>query len=81
MRKSFNDFYHPSGDWLIQFQNKEIELQFQIGSKLYPEYLIRSIQEAFTQLVKCLGINNSAFHGVDILPLVSITQIYHWNRY
>ncbi len=69
VRKGFNDFYHPSGDWAIQYQDKEIEFQIQIGSKLYPEYPIRSIQEAFTQLVKCLGINNSAFHGVDILPL------------
>ena len=41
----------------------------QIGSKQFPEYPIRSTQEAFSQLVKCLGINNSAFHGVDILPL------------
>ena len=69
MRKDFNDFYHPSGDWQNQFQDKEIEFQIQIGSKLYPEYPIRSVQEAFTQLVKCLGINNSAFHGVDIYPL------------
>ena len=30
---------------------------------------IRSVQEAFSQLAKCLGINNSAFHGVDIIPL------------
>ena len=30
---------------------------------------IRSAQEAFSQLVKCLGINNSAFHGVDINSL------------
>ena len=66
-RKSFNDFYHPSGDYLVQRQDKEIEFQIQIGSKLYPEYPIRSVQEAFTQLTKCLGINNSAFHGVDII--------------
>jgi hypothetical protein len=69
VRKGFNDFYHPSGDFTTQLQDKEIEFQIQIGSKLYPEYPIRSIQEAFTQLVKCLGINNSAFHGVDIYPL------------
>ena len=36
---------------------------------MFPEYPIRSVQEAFTQLVKCLGINNSAFHGVDVYPL------------
>ena len=69
VRKTFNDFYHPSGDYLTQYQDKEIEFQIQIGSKLYPEYPIRSVQEAFTQLMKCLGINNSAFHGVDIYPL------------
>ena len=68
-RKSFNDFYHPSGDWFEIFQDKEIEIQVQIGSKQFPEYPIRSTQEAFSQLAKCLGINNSAFHGVDILPL------------
>jgi len=68
-RKDFNDFYHPSGDWLEQFQDKELEIQIQLGSKMFPEYPIRSCQEAFTQLIKCLGIQNSAFHGVDILPL------------
>ena len=66
-RKSFNDFYHPSGDFLQQLPDKEIEFQIQIGSKLYPEYPIRSVQEAFTQLAKCLGVNNSAFHGVDMI--------------
>ena len=66
-RKSFNDFYHPSGDYLVQRQDKEIEFQIQIGSKMYPEMPIRSVQEAFSQLTKCLGINNSAFHGEDII--------------
>jgi hypothetical protein len=69
MRKTFNDFFHPSGDYTTQTQDKEIEFQIQIGSKLYPENSIRSVQEAFSQLAKCLGINNSAFHGVDIIPL------------
>jgi hypothetical protein len=69
MRKNFNDFFHPSGDYTTQTQDKEIEFQIQIGSKLYPENSIRSVQEAFSQLAKCLGINNSAFHGVDIIPL------------
>ena len=67
LEKSFNDFYRPSGDFLTQMQDKEIEFQIQIGSKMYPEYPIRSVQEAFTQLVKCLGIKNSAFHGVDMI--------------
>ena len=74
-RKSFNDFYHPSGDYIIQRQDKEIEFQIQIGSKMYPEYPIRSVQEAFSQLVKCLGINNSAFHGVDMIAQEYISHI------
>ena len=69
LRKDWNDFYHPSGNYAYQTQDKEMEFQIQIGSKMYPEYPIRSIQEAFSQLVKCLGINNSAFHGVELIPL------------
>ena len=53
-----------------------MEFQIQIGSKMYPEYPIRSVQEAFTQLVKCLGINNSAFHGVD-----TIAQEYRSHKF
>ena len=34
---------------------------------MYPEMPIRSVQEAFSQLTKCLGINNSAFHAVNII--------------
>jgi len=68
-RKSFNDFYHPSGDFYEIFDDQELEIHVQIGSKMYPEYPIKCTQEAFYQLTKCLGINNSAFHGVDILPL------------
>ena len=33
-RKSFSDFYHPSGDYLVQRQDKEMEFQIQIGSKM-----------------------------------------------
>ena len=75
-RKTFIDFYHPSGDYLVQRQDKEMEFQIQIGSKLYPEYPIRSVQEAFSQLAKCLGMNNSAFHGVDI-----ISQAYRSHKF
>ena len=47
---------------------KEIELQVQIGSKMYPEMPIRSTAEAFSQLTKCLGIQSSPFHSLDIDP-------------
>ena len=68
-RKTWNDFYHPSGDWQEHFQDKDLEIQIQIGSKMYPENPVKSIAEAFTQLAKCIGINNSAFYGINILPM------------
>ena len=43
-----------------------MEFQVQIGSKMYPEIPIRANAEAFSQLVKCLGVHNSAFRGVAI---------------
>jgi hypothetical protein len=69
VKKAFNNFYHPSGEWILQQQDKEIEWQIQLGSKMYPEMPVRSLQESFCQLLKCLGINNSAFHAVDIVPI------------
>ena len=62
--KEFNNFWHPmlgSPD-----SDKEMEFQVQIGSKMFPEIPIRTTAEAFSQLVKCLGVHNSAFHGVAI---------------
>ena len=64
--KEFNNFWSAllgSPD-----QDKEMEFQVQIGSKMYPEIPIRANAEAFSQLVKCLGVHNSAFHGVAITP-------------
>ena len=45
---------------------KEIELHVQIGSKLFPEYPIRSASETFSQLRKTMGIHQSPFHSLDI---------------
>ena len=45
---------------------KEVELHVQIGSKLYPEYPIRSASETFSQLRKTMGIHQSPFHSLDI---------------
>ena len=67
--KEFNHFWHPmgvaptNGDYDA---GKEVEFQVQIGSKLYPEMPIRSSAESFSQLSKCLGIQNSPFHSLDI---------------
>ena len=46
--------------------NQEMELQLQIGSKMFPEYPVRSLQEAYYQLRKCFGLHNSTWHSMDI---------------
>jgi len=65
--KSFNNFWHPmkilSGTY---DSTKELDIQVQIGSKLYPEYPIRSTAEAFSQLRKTMGIHQSPFHSLDL---------------
>jgi hypothetical protein len=45
-----NYFWHPMGE--DYSYNSELQLQIQIGSKLFPEYPIRSISETFYQLHK-----------------------------
>ena len=77
--KEFNNFWNPmavkpanaqgvtppGGDY---DSGKEMELQVQIGSKLFPEYPMRSVSEQFGQLKKALGVHHSAFHSLDITP-------------
>ena len=71
-RKSWNDFFSPA--WVnnmtcLKHDNKdEVEVQVQIGSKLFPEYPIRSYSEAYYQLRKALGIQSSKMHNFDISP-------------
>ena len=70
-RKSWNDFYSPmhsnSGGAEDQYdENGEFEMQLQIGSKLFPEYPIRSHAEAYYQLRKTLGHASSSIHNFDI---------------
>ena len=70
--KEFNNFWHPmssasaSGTYDM---GKEVELHVQIGSKLYPEYPIRSASESFSQLRKTMGIHQSPFHSLDVTGL------------
>ena len=69
--KEWNDFYSPMYDYAKvadnQFNsNGEFEAQLQLGSKLYPEYPIRSHAEAFYQLRKTLGVQSSSLHNFDI---------------
>ena len=70
--KEWNTFYSPmkayadNGD-LNQFNsNGEFEYQLQVGSKLFPEFPIRSHAEGYYQLRKCLGVQSSAVHNFDI---------------
>jgi hypothetical protein len=68
-KKWWNDFFHPmcysTGGYAVGL---ELEAQLQVGSKLYPTYPIRSCQEAFYSLRKCMGIEASNFHSMDITP-------------
>ena len=43
----------------------EMEYQIQIGSKMFPEYPVRSINQAFYELKKALGIASSSFHSIS----------------
>ena len=45
--------------------NKELEFQVQIGSKMIPEYPIRSLSETYSQLKKALGIHSSPWHSIS----------------
>ena len=70
-RKQWNDFYSPmhsySGNNDDQYDvNGEFEMQLQLGSKLYPEYPVRSHNEMYYQLRKCLGHQSSSLHSFDI---------------
>ena len=72
-RKSWNTFHSPMrSDNIVTTTGVnhraggEFEYQLQIGSKLFPEYPIRSHNEAFYQLAKTLGVQASAVHNFDI---------------
>lgn len=78
-RKSWNEFYSPGSISNYAFYmpqaSDEFEFQVQIGSKLFPEYPIRSHAEAYYQLRKTLGVQSSKVHSFDISP-----QEYRDNR-
>ena len=69
--KEWFNFLHPMDNAtnLLYDKGYEIEYQIQIGSKLFPEYPVRSLSESYAQLKKCLGILGSNFHSVSISPL------------
>ena len=70
--KKFNNFWSPlvgnglTGVLTHNSQNEIKHLQVQIGSKLFPEYPIKSHSEAFYSLRKALGIHANNLHSIDI---------------
>ena len=70
-RKKWNDFHSSMQPYSKGQYNKfnsdgEFEFQLQLGSKLFPEYPIRSRAEAYYQLRKTLGVQSSTLHNFDI---------------
>jgi hypothetical protein len=69
-RRFWNTFFspgHPENKEELVFNNdQDFEFRLQIGSKIFPEYPIRSHNEAYYQLCKCLGVQSSALHNFDI---------------
>ena len=61
-------FYHPMAtDNDIKFNpEKELEFQIQLGGKLYPEYPVKSISEAFCILKQTLNLPDWGLHSVGI---------------
>lgn len=70
--KDFNTFWHPMLG--SQDSDKELEAQVQIGSLMFPEQPIRSASEAYSQLVKAMGVGSSGYHGISI-------DAYSYRRY
>ncbi len=74
-RRNWNDFFSPMSydnfnrNTVSHNSDGEFEFQLQIGSKLFPEYPIRSHNEAYYQLKKTLGVQASAVHNFDIAPV------------
>jgi hypothetical protein len=71
-RMDWNMFYHPmitqtnASGYVGYKPEQEMELQIQVGSKLFPEYPCKTVKEAFYQLRKCLGTHSGAYHALDI---------------
>ena len=68
--KEWSRMYHPMVSVAGQAYDPgfELEYQIQLGAKLYPEYPVRSLSEAFAQLRKTVGLNYG-HHAIAITPL------------
>jgi hypothetical protein len=59
-------FYHPMEADALYNPDKELEFQIQLGGKLYPEYQVKSISEAFCILKQTLNLPDWGLHSVGI---------------
>jgi hypothetical protein len=57
-------FYHPMDN--LYRTGHELEFQIQLGSKLYPEYPVRSVSECFSILKQTLNLPDWGLHSVGI---------------
>ncbi len=69
--KFWNNFWSPNAgtggnDFLTHTGEKFSHIQLQIGSKLFPEYPIKTHAEAFYTLRKAFGIQANNLHSIDI---------------
>jgi hypothetical protein len=67
----WNDFWSPNAGTtgttvLTHTGEKFSHFQLQIGSKLFPEYPIKTHAEAFYSLRKALGIQANNLHSIDV---------------
>ena len=61
--KDWNSFQHAMS---IPYDlNKETEWQIHIGSKMFPGYPCRSVNQSFYELKKVLGIARSTYHNIS----------------
>ena len=65
-----------NGNFMYDADQELDSCYIQIGSKLFPEYSIRSHSEAYYQLTKCLGIQASDIHNLDISAIQ-----YHQHKF
>ena len=59
---------HPMAAVANYNKGYELEMQVQVGSKLFPEYPLRSLSESYAQLKKAVGILGSNFHSMSVTP-------------
>ena len=70
--KSWNNFWSPNAGLGLTANLNVVggermeRFQLQIGSKLFPEYPIKTHAEAFYSLRKALGIQANNLHSIDI---------------